>query len=153
MTDHAQHASRPWRVVNNSALIGTVLGLLILGCGGRGVMRIVAHWERRIPVFTIPGTLRILLIATLGGLTAGIVHGLLAKFIANRAVRMSAFLALCIAFTWYAEKELLPRPRMMFIGLIVVYAIILEVVTSLRRPASVAGHDEERGSVEVVDRA
>jgi hypothetical protein len=153
MTDHPRNASQLWRVVLSSTLIGTLLGLLILGGGGRGVMRTIAHWEGRVPVFTVSGTLTILLVATLGGLAAGIVHGLLTKFISSHAVRVVVFLALCIVFTWYAEIELLPRPRMMFIGLIVVYAIVLDVLTALYRPVSVAGHDEERSAIEVIDRA
>lgn len=146
-------ASPSWRAVLTSAILGTLLGIFVLGVGGRTIMRIIAHWEGRVPVFTVTGTLTIVFVATMGGLAAGIVHGLLRKFIPSRPARLTSFLALCIAFTWYAEKELLPRPRMTFIGLIVVYAIFLEVLASLRRPASVTGHDEERSSVEVVDRA
>ena len=32
-----------------SALIGAAIGLPILGVGGRGIMRIVAHMEGRVP--------------------------------------------------------------------------------------------------------
>ncbi|HZJ00595.1 MAG TPA: hypothetical protein VFD22_08015 [Gemmatimonadaceae bacterium] len=32
-----------------SALIGAAIGLPILGVGGRGIMRIIAHMEGRVP--------------------------------------------------------------------------------------------------------
>jgi hypothetical protein len=96
-------------------------------------MRIIAHWEGRAPVFTVGGTVTILFAATMAGLAGGIVHGLLAKFVDSVAIRMIVFLALCMVFTWRAVNELLPRPRLMFIVLTLVWATALELVSRRRR--------------------
>ena len=38
-----------------SALAGVAIGFVILGIGGRVIMRVIAHWEGRVPAFT-PGS-------------------------------------------------------------------------------------------------
>jgi len=115
-----------------SGLMGAAVGLPILGLGGRGVMRIIAHWEGRIPAFTISGTLSVVFVATLAGLAAGLVHGVLKRLIANSYIRNAVLLAICVAFTWRALNTLLPKPRLMFVALTVVYVLVLEIVTARR---------------------
>ena len=55
-----------WLLILGSALIGALLGLPILGVGGRIIMRIIAHWEGRVPVLTFGGTLTIVFAGTVG---------------------------------------------------------------------------------------
>jgi len=95
-------------------------------------MRIIAHWEGRIPAFTISGTLSVVFVATLAGLAAGLVHGVLKRLIANSYIRNAVLLAICVAFTWRALNTLLPKPRLMFVALTVVYVLVLEIVTARR---------------------
>jgi hypothetical protein len=121
-----------WRLILGSALTGAVLGLPILGVGGRIIMRIIAHWEGRVPVLTFGGTLTIVFAGTMAGLAGGAAHGILRWLITNALVRNTVFLLLCIAFTWHALNALLPRPRLMFVALTVVYVAALEAVTSRR---------------------
>jgi hypothetical protein len=109
-----------------SALKGTALGLLVLGVGGRVIMRVIAHWEGRVPVLTFGGTITVLFAATAAGLAAGVVQGLLRSAIRNAPARSLVFLLFCVGFTWYGVIGILPRPRLLFVGLTVVYVILME---------------------------
>lgn len=112
-----------------SALIGAIIGLPILGVGGRGLMRVVAHMEGRAPILTLGGTITVIFAGTMFGVAAGAVHGIMRRFIHNILARNILFVLVAIAFTWRAVNELLPRPRLMFVALTLVFAILLEYVT------------------------
>lgn len=116
--------------VARSALICAAIGLPVLGVGGRLLMRVIAHWEGRVPVLTAGGTFTVLFAATMAGLSAGIVHGFLTRFIHNSFLRNALFAVVCVAFTWRAVNELLPRPRLMFVALTLVYVVVIELVMS-----------------------
>ncbi|MEO8193816.1 MAG: hypothetical protein ABI681_08185, partial [Gemmatimonadales bacterium] len=116
------------KAVGVSALIGGALGILVLGIGGRSIMRVIAHWEGRVPVLTLGGTVTVVFFGAMAGLAGGVVHGLLKSFVPNRVIRGAAFLLLCIAFTWRAVNALLPRSRLLFVALTLVYVIALEVI-------------------------
>lgn len=98
-------------------------------------MRVIAHWEGRVPVLTVGGTLTVIFAGTMAGLAAGAVRGVLKKLIASIYLRNAVFLIICVAFTWRAVNALLPRPRLMFVGLTVVYVIVFEIVTAKREKA------------------
>ena len=114
-----------------SALIGAIVGLPILGVGGRGLMRVIAHMEGRAPVLTLGGTITVIFAGTMFGVAAGAVHGIMRRFIHNILVRNILFALVAIAFTWRAVNELLPRPRLRFVALTLVFAIVLEYVTGV----------------------
>ena len=113
-----------------SALAGAAIGLVVLGVGGRFIMRIIAHWEGRVPVLTPSGTFTVVMMGALAGLAGGLVHGLLRRFIPQTAIRILLFVAICVAITYHAVNALLPRPRLMFVALTLVYVALLELVTS-----------------------
>ena len=121
--------------VARSALIGAAIGIPLLGVAGRILMRVIAHWEGRVPVLTAGGTFTVIFAGTMFGLVAGAVHGLLKHFVRNRVTRNIVFVTIAILFTWRAVNALLPRPRLMFVALTLVYAIVLEVVMSRERTA------------------
>ena len=125
-----------------SALVGAALALPILGVGGRALMRVIAHWEGRVPVLTLGGTATVIFVATMAGLSAGAVHGIMRHYIRNIAVRNVLFLLVCVAFTWRAVNALLPRPRLMFVALTVVYVIVLEIVTAKKRAVAAFSPDQ-----------
>lgn len=124
--------------VARSALIGAAIALPVLGVGGRVLMRVIAHWEGRVPVFTIGGTLRVLFFATMAGVAAGIVHGLLRRFVPSRIAESVIFAIVCVLFTWRAVNELLPRPRFMFVALALLYVIVVELASGRSRITSPA---------------
>jgi hypothetical protein len=103
-------------------------------------MRIIAHWEGRVPVLTFGGTLTVIFAGTMAGLAGGAIHGIMRRYIRNSYARNVLFVLVCIAITWRAVNALLPRPRLMFVALSLVYAVVLEVVTSKRESAPFAPH-------------
>jgi len=113
-----------------SALTGAAIGLVVLGIGGRFIMRIIAHWEGRVPVVTPSGTLTVVMMGALAGLAGGVVHGLLRRFIPRTPIRVALFVVICVTFTYYALNTLLPRPRLTFVALTLAYVVILELVSS-----------------------
>ena len=98
-------------------------------------MRIIAHMEGRVPAFTVGGTFTVVFAGTMAGLAAGVVHGIMRRYINGVLIRNILFVLICIAFTWRAVNALLPRPRLMFVALTLVYAVVLEIVTA-RQEAS-----------------
>lgn len=121
------------RAILRSAIAGAAVGLPILGIGGRVLMRVIAHWEGRVPAMSVGGTLTILFAGTMAGLTGGVVHGLLKWFVRSTPVMNVLFLGVCLAFTWLAETALLPRPRLMFVALTAIYVLVMEIILT-RQP-------------------
>jgi hypothetical protein len=113
-----------------SALAGAAIGLVILGVGGRVIMRVIAHWEGRVPAFTPSGTFTVVTLGALAGLAAGVVHGLLRRFVTQTVIRVALFVVFCVAFTWHGANALLPRPRLTFVALTLAYVVVLELVSS-----------------------
>ncbi|HEY8165600.1 MAG TPA: hypothetical protein VIF83_08615 [Gemmatimonadaceae bacterium] len=126
------------RQLGAGALRGALIGLPILGVGGRIMMRIIAHWEGRTPVLTPEGTFTIVAMGTLLGALGGVVHALLLRFVRNTALRLSLFGLIAVLFTLRAVNELLIRPRLLFLAIMVVYAIILEMFSRMRRETAFA---------------
>jgi hypothetical protein len=118
------------RLVFRSALAGAAIGLVVLGIGGRMIMRVIAHWEGRVPVLTPSGTFTVVMMGALAGLAGGVVHGLLRRFVTRTPIRLLVFVVVCVAFTYHAVNALLPRPRLLFVALTLVYVAALEVVSS-----------------------
>jgi uncharacterized membrane protein YeiH len=113
-----------------SALAGAAIGLVILGAGGRFIMRIIAHWEGRVPVLTPSGTFTVVMMGALAGLAGGVVHGLLRRFIPQTPIRVVLFVVICVAMTYHAVNALLPRPRLIFVALTLAYVALLELISS-----------------------
>jgi hypothetical protein len=115
--------------VARSALMGAAIGFPVLAIGGRILMRVIAHWEGRVPVLTFGGTFTVLFAGTMAGLAGGLVHGLLKRFVHNLVVRNVVFAILSVLLTWRAVNELLPRPRVMFVALTLAWVILVELAT------------------------
>jgi hypothetical protein len=116
------------RSVLRSAIAGAAIGLIVLGVGGRIIMRIIAHWEGRVPVLTPSGTFTVVMMGTLAGLAGGVIHGLLRRFVPRTWLRVLIFLVVCVGITYHAVNALLPRPRLLFVVLTLVYVAVLELV-------------------------
>jgi hypothetical protein len=50
------------RSLLHSVLAGAATGFVVLGIGGRTMMRIIAHWEGRVPVLTLSGAFTVVMI-------------------------------------------------------------------------------------------
>jgi hypothetical protein len=118
------------RSILPSVVVGAVVGLIVLGVGGRILMRIIAHWEGRQPVLSPDGTLTVVTMGTIAGTAAGIIYGLLRRFIKSYPLQIVAFFVFCVVVTLYGVKELLVRPKLLFVGLTLVYCAIVAAVSS-----------------------
>ena len=116
-------------------LRGGVVGLLVLGIGGRLLMRVIAHREHR-PVmeFTVPGTLTVVFAGTVAGLVAGLIYYLVRRFVRESWLRTTVFVVICGFIAWRGVHGLLLMPQLMFMGLALVFLIIMDVM-GRRAPA------------------
>ena len=118
-----------------SILTGAVIGFIVLGIGGRLMMRIIAHWEGRVPGFSLSGSLEVLMMGTIAGIIAGALHGVLRRFVTNDVLRIAVFIVLCIAFTLFGVKNILLRPKILFVAITVIYCVMLELVSQRNKHA------------------
>src|SRR5687768_7189080 len=100
-----------------SLIRATLLGLVILGIGGRALMRVVAHIQGQPPAFTIEGSIAVIFYGTVAGAFSGIVYYLLARFVTKQWVRTAAFMVICGLISWRGVSGLLPLPQLMFMSL------------------------------------
>ena len=111
------------------SLRGAFLGLVVLGVGGRLLMRVVAHREQRTAmVFTVEGTLTVLLAGTVAGLAAGLIYYALRRFVREDWVRTAAFVIICGFISWRGVHGLLLVPQLMFMTLALVFLAIMDLM-------------------------
>ena len=114
--------------LRSDLLRGTLLGFLILGVGGRLLMRVVAHMEGRVPAFTLEGSTTVVLAGTASGLLAGVIYHLLQRFVSEPWIRTAAFIAVCELIAWRGVHGQLPLPQLMFMTLALAYLVIVDAV-------------------------
>ena len=119
---------------------GTLAGLLVLGIGGRLLMRVIAHMEGRTSVFTTPGTVTVVFAGTVAGVLAGLIYYLLRRFVRQPWLRTALFILICEVIAWRGVSGLLPRPQLMFMTLALVYLVIIDVMgrrSTIRAPSRI----------------
>jgi hypothetical protein len=114
--------------LRSDLLRGALLGLLILGIGGRLLMRVIAHMEGRVPAFTLPGSLTVVFAGTVAGAFAGLIYHLLRRFVRKPWIRTAAFIVICELVSWRGVHGLLPLPQLMFMTLALVYLVIVDAL-------------------------
>jgi hypothetical protein len=116
---------------------GTLVGLAVLGIGGRLVMRVIAHMEGRTPVFTVQGSVNVVFAGTVAGALAGMIYYFVGRFVRQPWLRSLTFIAICEVATWCGVSGLLPRPQIMFmaLALALVYLVIIDVMWRSRNRA------------------
>jgi len=114
--------------LRSDVLRGALLGLVILGIGGRLLMRVIAHMEGRVPAFTLQGSTTVVFAGTVGGLLSGLIYHLLRRFVRQPWVRTAAFIAICELVSWRGVHGLLPLPQVMFMTLALVYLVIVDAL-------------------------
>jgi len=105
---------------------GAIVGFIVLGIGGRVMMRIIAIWEGRVPVLT-SGTIEVLFMGILAGVAGGLIYGILRWFIRRAVMRFPLFLAICVLFTLQGVSNILFRPKLLFVAITIVYCVLVEV--------------------------
>ena len=114
---------------------GALLGLIILGIGGRLIMRAIAHMEGRTPVFTPEGSLAVIFYGTVAGALSGLIYYLLRRFVRKPWIRTAAFIAVCELISWRGVSGLLPLPQAMFMTLALVFLITVDLLGRRSRHA------------------
>ena len=106
---------------------GVVIGTLVLGVGGRVLMRVIAHMEHR-PQFllTVGGTLTVVFAGTIAGLVSGIVYFLIRRFVQAPWLRTALFVVIIELISWRGVNGLLPVPKLMFMALALVHIAIID---------------------------
>ena len=108
---------------------GALVGLIVLGIGGRLVMRLVAYLEHRsLFVFTPKGTLNVVLAGTAAGLFAGLIYYLTRRFLHQPWLRTIVFVAICELVVWRGVHGTLPRVQVWFMALALVYLLIIDTM-------------------------
>ena len=113
-------------MLRSDLIRGTLLGLVILGIGGRLVMRVVAHMEGRVPVFTPEGSVAVVFYGTVAGAFSGLIYHLLRRFVHKPWIRTVAFIGLCELVAWRGVSGLLPVPKAMFMTLALAFLVIVD---------------------------
>lgn len=108
---------------------GALVGFVVLGIGGRLLMRVIAHMEHRpLFVFTIEGTLTVVFAGTVAGLFAGLIYYLVRRFLREPWLRTLVFVAICELVTWRGVHGLLPVPQLMFMTLALIYLGMIDTM-------------------------
>lgn len=125
--------------LRSNLIRATALGLVILGVGGRLLMRVVAHMEGRAPAFTPEGSMAVVFYGGVAGAFSGLVYYLLGRFVDKPWLRTTAFLVICGLISLRGVSGLLPVPQAMFVALALVYLVIVDVLgrrTRTPRPSA-----------------
>lgn len=120
---------------------GALLGLVILGIGGRLLMRVIAHMEGRAPVFTPEGSIAVVFYGTVAGALSGLIYYLLRRFVRRPWLQTAAFIGICELVSWRGVSGLLPLPQAMFMALALVYLVIMDLLGRRSRPAHAKTRD------------
>lgn len=114
------------RLLLRASLLGALLGLPLLGVGGRVAMRVIADANGVAGVWTPSGTLTVLLCGVVAGVAGALVYaGLGWKLSARPWVRGAVF-GLFLAFITARGLNPVARlPLMLFSPLVLVYGVLL----------------------------
>ena len=128
--------SRPARL-RRLLLVGALAGAVLLGGGTRIAMRGVALIERRVPIWTLAGTLEVMMYGALFGLGFALLWALVGRRLpGNRFARGLVFGALATAV---ASPGLTPRRLstfLLFTPWFLLYGMAMSVFASRHPPAS-----------------
>jgi hypothetical protein len=130
-------------------LLGAVVGLPVLGGGGRVAMRLIATLTGAPPALTFEGTLTVLLAGAGSGAAAGAIHqGLTVVLRRRRWLRVLAFLVVLGALTVRGLHPVQPLPLALFGTVMALFACLYLAAWRrlIRAPYHLAG---ARGNVPV----
>ena len=118
-------------MLRRTLIVGVLAGAVCLGAGTRLAMRGVAHVEARVSVWTVPGTLQVVMFGALFGLAFALLWALLGRRIpGNRIVRGLLFGVLT---TILAAPGLTPRrisTFALFVPWFILYGVAMSVLAA-----------------------
>jgi hypothetical protein len=112
--------------------------MIILGIGGRLAMRVIALQERTAAAFTVQGTITVVLLGIVSGITGGVVQILLLRFLPHAHwVRRALFATFLLLITLRGLRPANTLSLSLFLPLVLVYGVL--VAALLERRASQVG--------------
>jgi hypothetical protein len=118
--------------------LGTLLGLAILGIGGRLAMSAIAISAGQRPAYSVGGTMTVVFLGAVSGL-AGAAIALASRFIATRFIgrwpwiQFPLFAASLLLVTARGLRGTPPTGRWYFYALVAVYGLALAILMSRRQ--------------------
>ena len=109
-------------------MVGAVIGLVVLGAGGRVAMRGIALLDGTPGAFTVEGTITVLLLGAANGALGGAIRALLD--LGGRlptAARAALFALACLLLTLRGLKPLDASRLALFLPLVAVYVAAVEL--------------------------
>lgn len=140
---HHRPSGRDWLV---AALLGTVIGAVVLGIGGRAAMRGIALLSGAPPGFSVGGTATVVLLGALLGLAGSVVFiGLRWLVPKRRVIRAVLFWVFLVLVTLRGLHPVDAQRLALFTPLVLVYGMMLQVVwCRLARPRRAPSSEPRR---------
>ena len=131
-SETARDRLRPrWQPWLFAVLAGAAVGLLILGVGGRYVMRVIAVRNGQVPLWTIGGTVTVKAMGVLSGAAGGAIRAAAAAWLPGRAphwVGTGIFALACLFLTLRGLSPLEPVRLTLFLPLTTAYVAAFEIL-------------------------
>lgn len=105
-------------------MLGALLGLPILGAGGRLAMHALASDVQR--SVTVEGTITVLLAGLAAGVAGGVIYALLARFVRRRVPRALLFGLVLVLLTLRGLNPVQARALTLFLPLVLLYGVLVE---------------------------
>lgn len=106
----------------------TLLGLAILGIGGRLLMRVVANLEGQPPMWTVGGTVTVAFYGAVVGAFVGFLYYLLRRFVRSPWLRTAAFFVICGLIALRGVRGSPAVGQMLFMALSMVYLVVVDLM-------------------------
>jgi hypothetical protein len=111
------------------SLIGLGLGAVVLGVGGRIAMRGIALLSGAPGSFSLGGSLTVVLLGALSGLAGALILMVLCTFLSGRwLIQTILFYGILVLITLRGLRPLDPPRLLLFIPLVLAYALLLRIV-------------------------
>lgn len=130
-------------------LLGAVVGLVVLGVGGRVAMRAIALANNTPPAFSIGGTATVVFLGAVSGAGGGLLYALLHRVVPRRRlVRSALFGVALVLLTLRGLRPIQPLSLEWFMPLALAYGVIVDVgYTTWSRRRAVGERSVAEGSV------
>lgn len=113
------------------ALIGAVIGLVILGAGGRVAMYFIARSNGAPGAWTLGGTITVVLMGGLSGVVGGVLHLIARWMTGNRAsLRRILYIVVMLLITWRGVSPPSLVSVALFFPLVLCFILAIEAAWS-----------------------
>ncbi|HJU87778.1 MAG TPA: hypothetical protein VJ672_00200 [Gemmatimonadaceae bacterium] len=115
--------------------LGTVLGTIILGVGGRLMMRVIALMEGTPVGWSVGGTGTVVFLGAVSGLAGGVVNTVLSHFLSRRDwLRTLIFFLFLVLITLRGLSPVRPLALALFMPLTLIFGVAFDLLWRQRAP-------------------